>query len=424
MTIRDSPMVTRDPLAAKPRVFAAPAALNDDLFLHSAFVNTYALRTSTGLLLIDPGLGASSGMMHAAVRAWSDAPLSAAVYTHGHADHAFGLRAFLDAGERPQIIAQENCPRRFARYQRTHGWNARINQRQFSLPEPQFPRHFDWPTLTFRDGLVQRFGDLEVHFRAAMGETDDHCWVWVPERRYLFTGDLIIWMAPNCGNPQKVQRYPLEWAEALEEMAGLGAELLCPGHGLVVSGAAAVRLVLTETARYLRVIIDQVLERMNAGQTAEEIFHAVEADPDLSTRPYLGAYYDHPKFIVRNLLRLWGGWWNGNAADLLPAPHARQAEEIALLAGGVRALVDRGRERLDAGDLPMAAHVAEWATRAAPGDRAAQSLKRDVYEARLLAERSLMAQGIFRAAANDARQLLGEPPLAANAGLTFGTDET
>jgi alkyl sulfatase BDS1-like metallo-beta-lactamase superfamily hydrolase len=260
-----------------------------------------------------------------------------------------------------------------------------------------------------------------VHYYAAKGETDDHCYVWIPARRFLFTGDLIIWQAPNCGNPQKVQRYPLEWANALEAMAGLDAEWLFPGHGLVVHGCDAVRLVLTDTARYLRIIVDQVLARMNAGQTPEEIFHAVEPDPELSTRPFLRARYDHPKFIVRNLLRLWGGWWNGNAADLLPATWAAQAAEVAQLAGGAAKLVERGRTLLSQGNAVLAAHVAEWATRAAPADRAAQTLKRDVYARRLAEAQSLMAQGIFRAAMNDARQALGEEPESA-AGLGMGLD--
>ncbi len=420
MTATVSPMVTSDPRNAKLQTYAAPHEAAPEVLMHAAFVNTYALRTPAGLLLVDPGLTMTSQSVHSAVRAWSEAPLHTAVYTHGHADHAFGLRAFLDAGERPHIIAQENCPTRFQRYRLTHGLNAHINQRQFSTPQPMFPNQFDWPTLTFQDSLVQKLGDLEVRYSAAKGETDDHCYVWIPERSYLFTGDLIIWVSPNCGNPQKVQRYPVEWAEALERMAGLDAEWLFPGHGLVVHGKEAVRMVLTDTARYLRVIIDQVLTRLNAGQTPEEILHAVEPDAELSTRAYLQPRYDHPKFIVRNLLRLWGGWWNGNAADLLPATWEAQAQEIATLAGGVAALVERGRALLTQGDVVMAAHVAEWATRAAPTDRAAQMLKRDVYEKRLADAQALMAQGIFRAAMNEARQALGEEPTPPSRFLSLG----
>ncbi len=412
MGAESSPMLTTDPMQAQLALFADPHEVAPGVLMNAAFVNTYTVRTPAGLLCIDPGFGHTAGALHRAVRAWSDGPLHTAVYTHGHADHAFGLRPFLDAGERPQIIAQERCPERFRRYQLTHGWNARINQRQFSLPQPMFPDQFDWPTLTFRDALTARLGDLDVHCRAAKGETDDACYVWIPAHGYLFCGDLIIWQAPNCGNPQKVQRYPAEWADALEEMAALDAEWLFPGHGLAVRGRDAVRLVLTETARYLRVLIAQVLERMNAGQTPEEIVNGVEPDPELSTRPFLQATYDHPKFIVHNLLRLWGGWWNGNAADLLPAPTAAQAREIAQLAGSVAVLVDRGRALLAAGDAVMAAHVAEWATRADPADRTAQELKRDVYERRLLDERALMAQGIYRAAMNDAKRALKEEPAA------------
>ena len=161
------------------------------------------------------------------------------------------------------------------------------------------------------------------------------------------------------------------------------------------------RAVLTDTARYLRVIVEQVLARMNAGRTPEAIFHAVEPDPVLATRPYLRARYDHPKFIVRNLLRLWGGWWDGNAANLLPATWEAQAREIATLAGGVEAVVARGRRLLEAGDLALAAHLAEWATRAAPEDLEAQHLERDVYARRLEEAEAVMAQGIFRAAMNE-----------------------
>jgi len=411
MAATTSPMLTDDPAHVQPGAFALyadPHEVAPDVLIHPVFVNSYAVRLPAGILLIDPGFEHNSRAVLEAVRTWSDAPLHTAVYTHGHVDHAFGLRAFLEAGERPQIVAQENCTRRFQRYQLTHGWNARINQRQFSLPKPIFPNRFIWPTLTFRDALRQRIGEVEVCYRAAKGETDDHCYVWLPSRRYLFTGDLIIWQAPNCGNPQKVQRYPSEWADALDEMAGLDAEWLFPGHGLVVQGAEAVRKVLTETSRYLRVIIDQVLERMNAGQTPEEIFHAVDADPELSKRPYLHANYDHPKFIVRNLLRLWGGWWDGNAANLLPATWEEQAKEVAVLAGGVDALVRRGRALLEEGRSELATHLAEWATRAAPADREAQAFKRDAYGRRLDEATALMAQGIFRAAMNDAKRALGE----------------
>jgi hypothetical protein len=71
----------------------------------------------------------------------------------------------------------------------------------------------------------------------------------------------------------------------------------------------------------------------------------------------------------------------------------------------------------------LAAHLAEWATRAAPDDRAAQAFKRDVYARRLADAESLMARGIFRAAMNEAREALGEPAVAPARALSLGTDD-
>ena len=80
------------------------------------------------------------------------------------------------------------------------------------------------------------------------------------------------------------------------------------------------------------------------------------------------------------------------------------------MAGGVGAIVARGRTLLDAGDATAATHLAEWATRAEPANRDAQAFKRDVYARRLEEAESLMARGIFRAALHDAQRALGEAP--------------
>jgi glyoxylase-like metal-dependent hydrolase (beta-lactamase superfamily II) len=402
-----APLVTTDPANATMRSIAPSAEVAPGILMHAQFANSYAVKTEAGLLLIDSGTNRGAPGLHAGVRAWSDMPLHSVVYTHGHIDHVFGVKPFLDAGDRPQIIAQENCVARFQRYQLTQGLNQAINRRQFGDDAVAFPVDFAWPTVTFRDGLKLRLGKTDVTITAGKGETDDHCFVWLPEQRCLFTGDFIIWRSPNCGNPQKVQRYPVEWAKALEQMAALEPEWLFPGHGLAINGRDAVRLVLTETAQYLRHIIDQVLVRLNAGETSEQIFHAVTSHPELSKRPYLLEMYDHPKFIVRNLIRLWGGWWNGNAADLFPATPEAQAREIAALAGGIEPLIARGHKALAENQLEMAAHLAEWATRAEATNKAALELKRDVYERCMTTSNNLMAQGVYRAAMNDASEALG-----------------
>ena len=180
---------------------------------------------------------------------------------------------------------------------------------------------------------------MELHH--ARGETDDHTWTWVPSARVLCCGDLFIWASPNAGNPQKVQRYPLEWASALREMVALEPEVLLPGHGFPVLGADRVRQALTDTAELLESLVEQTLALMNAGARLDEVLHTVAAPPHLLERPYLRPVYDEPEFVVRNVWRLYGGWWDGNPASLQPAPDAALAAELAALAGGAGVLADR-----------------------------------------------------------------------------------
>src|SRR5690606_34069673 len=126
-------------------------------------------------------------------------------------------------------------------------------------------------------------------------ETDDATWVWLPEQGVLCPGDMVIWASPNCGNPQKVQRYPREWAIGLRRMAEKNADVLLPGHGWPIVGADRVRQALEDAATLLESLVTQTLELMNQGARLDEILHTVEAPAGLLGKPYLKPVYDEPE---------------------------------------------------------------------------------------------------------------------------------
>ena len=371
----------------------------------TSFANVSAFDTDDGLVLVDTGGFLLAQLVHEALRAWTDAPLHTAIYSHGHVDHVFGVPPFEEEGREPspRVVAHEAVPARFDRYRETAGYNAAINRRQFGVDELEWPTGYRYPDETYRDRLDLEIGGQRFELHHARGETDDHTWTWVPGRGILCCGDLFIWATPNAGNPQKVQRYPREWAAALREMEALGAEVLLPGHGLPVVGADRVRTALGDTAALLESICEQTLALMNEGEPLDRIIHSVEAPAELLAKPYLRPIYDEPEFIVRNLWRLYGGWHDGNPARLKPAPDAEVAAELARLAGGPGRLAERARELADGGDLRLAAHLAELAVQAAPGDAAAHAARAEVYERRVAEEESTMARGVFGAAARESR---------------------
>ena len=86
----------------------------------------------------------------------------------------------------------------------------------------------------------------------------------------------------------------------------------------------------------------------------------------LAGRPYLQAVYDEPEYVVRNIWRLYGGWWDGQPAHLKPARESEIGREVAALAGGPEALADRARALAETGGIALACHLADWAAAAAP----------------------------------------------------------
>lgn len=394
-----------------------------------SFGNVSAFDTDEGLALVDTGAGFAAPTIHGEIRRWRPDPVRTVVFSHGHVDHVLGIEVFDEEADanhwpRPTVVAHEAVPARFERYVLTAGYNGVVNQRQFQLPAAWWPVRYRHPDETYRDVRVLTIGDERFELHHARGETDDHTWTWVPRRRVLCCGDLFIWASPNCGNPQKVQRYPREWAAALREMAGLGAELLLPGHGFPVVGADRVRRALNDTAEWLESLVDQTLVMMNAGARLDEIIHSVRPPGHLADRPYLQPVYDEPEFVVRNIWRLYGGWYDGNPAHLKPAPERALAAELAALAGGPARLAARARELAAVGEaveedagaaageerrLRLAAHLAELAALAAPDDRGIHAVRAEVFERLGAAATSLMAKGIYTWAARESRAVTGAP---------------
>jgi alkyl sulfatase BDS1-like metallo-beta-lactamase superfamily hydrolase len=388
------------------QVLVALEPLDDRAAFMSAFSNALILRTDEGLVFVDTSSLFHANAMYEAVRGWTRDPVHTGIYTHGHVDHVFGLLRFHEEAEsqgRPaaRIVAHRACPARFDRYQLTNGYNGHINARQFGFPKPIFPRSFRYPDETIDDLRRLEIGGLEIELHHDRGETDDAIWAWLPQHRALYTGDLFIWAAPNCGNPQKVQRYPREWAAGLRKMAALAPESLFPGHGPPILGADRVAQALGDAAELLETICHQTLSMMNDGATLNDVLYGVEIPAALLERPYLRPIYDDPMFIVRNLWRLYGGWYDGNPAHLKPSRDGQLAAAIAELAGGARALARRAETSGAEGDLALACELVELAWQAEPLDEWIRGVRTDLYRSRARAETSLMAKNIFRAAARD-----------------------
>ena len=178
------------------------------------------------------------------------------------------------------------------------------------------------------------------------------------------------------------------------------AELFIPAHGLPIAGAARIRRVLTEVAETLEHLVRETLALMNDGARLNDIVNTVKVDRATLAKPYLRPMYDEPEFVVRNIWRMYGGWYDGNPANLKPARDADLAREIASLAGGALKLAERGQTVAE-DDIRLACHLVELAAQAEPDNDAVHIIRAEVYQIRRDSEISLMAKAIFGDAANE-----------------------
>ncbi|MDQ3148154.1 MAG: MBL fold metallo-hydrolase [Actinomycetota bacterium] len=403
------------------RITQELSEVGDGVAVIESFSHVVVFPTNDGLVLFDTSGALTASRVVASLREWSDAPVDTIVYTHGHVDHVGGSGAFAaDARQRgdrkPRVIAHAAVPARFERYGLTDGYNRTINARQFGGAaaadlalggDARFlPADHLAPDVTFTDHLQVETGGTQLALHHGRGETDDHLWAWAPAQRAICSGDFLIWNFPNAGNPQKVQRYPTEWAAALREMVGREPELLLPAHGLPVSGRERIARVLTEVAGALEQLVADVLEMMNAGERLDTIVHSVSVAPDLLARPYLRPLYDEPEFVIHNVWRLYGGWYDGNPSHLKAAPDAVFATEVAALAGSADLLARRAREVAEGGDLRLACQLVELAVQAEPESREVHGARADIYAQRRRTESSLMAKGIYGFAARESKAFI------------------
>ena len=405
------------------RVTNEISELAPNLAIVESFSHSVVFDTGDGLMCFDAS-GAGSGKdVVKSIRTWRNERISTLVYTHGHVDHVGGSFAFrADAVDRndpkPHVVGHENVNARIDRYTQTNDWNVRINQRQFggirsdmglSIGEGLqnfLPRSTMRPDETFRESHKFSAGSNLIELHHARGETDDHLWAWLPEKKWLFAGDFVIWNYPNAGNPQKVQRYAFEWAQALRRMIAQGPELLVPAHGLPIMGKSRIAKVLDDIATSLESLVTQVIEMMNAGETLDKIIHTVKVPQAILEKPYMRPLYDEPEFVVRNIWRLYGGWWDGAPSRLKPAPDSQVALELAKLSGGAEKLMKRAMELLQSGDIRLACHLADFAGWAEPASKAIHADRATIYEQRRKSELSLMSKGIFKSAERESQAVV------------------
>lgn len=387
---------------------------DDIITVHTTYFcgSVTVIRTAEGLVLVDTAKPDTAQRTLEVIRSWDESPIHTVIFTHGHIDHTSGI-AVIDAEAdakgvpRPRIVAHRNVKRRMERYVASQGFNSIVQGQQFNMPGYVYPVGQRQPDEVYDETLSFTIGGQRFELFHGRGETDDASFVWLPERSVLASGDFVIWVFPNAGNPRKVQRYATEWAAALRQMEALKPAILIPGHGPVVFGEERALQMLRDGAEALEYLVGETLALMNRGATLDEVLHGVKLPAAFLAKPYLLAKYDDPEFLVRSIYHFYAGWFDGDAAHLKPARTAEIARELAELAGGAERLAERAARLSEAGKSRLAVQLAEFAGAAAPEDAGIQAVRARVLQTAIDDESSLMGKAFLSVYLRQARERAG-----------------
>lgn len=350
--------------------------------------NTSMIVGDDGVIIVDTLRGENSATKALnALRAYSDKPVKAIIYTHSHGDHIGGASSFV-GDTMPDIYGLEGfgsaegvnhavTPVKIKRNIRQFGRNL---SRAESTNRGVAPAHTDdrdngtgfiKPTILVPiTGLKTTIAGIDLEFHAGPGKTDDALFVWLPREQVLFAGDNFYSAFPNLYSIRgTAYRNVLKWSDSVAKMASFNPQHLVPGHTLPIAGATAISA-LNEYSEAIRSVYDQTIEGMNQGKGPDQLAHEVTLPAHLKDQPYLIEFYGTVPHAVRAIYAGLLGWYDGNPTTLNPLEPQVKAQKMAALAGGTQALTTQMQAALKNGDHQWALELSDQLKWLKDGDRA------------------------------------------------------
>ena len=370
--------------------------VTDGVFAGVGFglANSIMIESDEGLVIVDTlGSEERARDLLAEFRKISAKPIKAIIYTHNHLDHLGGATIFYN-DTKPEVYAQKNILYNIANISTTiRPIIFERSARQFGIPLPEeeiihqgiggfleinaeSTLGLVMPTIVFEDNLTIQVGNLTVELVHVPGETDDHLYVWLPDKKVVAVGDNFYRSFANLYAIRGTKfRNPMEWVESLDKIRLLNAEYLIPSHTRPLIGKENIAKALTDYRDGIQFVHDQTIRHINKGLTPDEIVQRVKLPPHLAESPYLKEFYGSISSYVRSIFSGYIGWFSGNVTELHPLESKIKAEKIAALAEKQVKIIDEANTALANGEYQWAMELADILLSINPNDSKAKNIK-------------------------------------------------
>ncbi|TLF77347.1 alkyl/aryl-sulfatase [Nocardia cyriacigeorgica] len=359
-----------------------------------------------GVIVIDPLISAETAAAALALyrRHRGDRPVTAMIYTHSHADHFGGAKGVVPDGHPAVPILAPSGFLEHAVSENVYAGNAMTRRAIFmygtgldKAPDGQIGCGLGMTTSTGKvtlipptvditeTGQVEEIDGVRIVFQLTPGTEAP------AEMNFLFPQQRALCVAENATHNMHnvltlrgaLVRDSRVWAHYLDEAIGLfadKADVAFASHHWPTWGSENWTEWLALQRDMYSYLHDQTLRLANRGLTGSEIAEELTLPPALdrvwANRGYYGSLSHNAKAIYQRYM----GWFDGNPAHLWEHPPAELAARYVADYGGVDAVIAKGREYAERGDLRFAATLLNHAVFAAPGNDAARHALAEVYD--------------------------------------------
>ena len=355
--------------------------VNDHIyhFLGYGISNAVAVLGETSVILIDALDSTGYGEeMKADLARLTDKPVKTIIYTHGHPDHRGGAGVFRDTVEEVIAFAPKKPVLKY--YDRLKDV---LNQRGayqfgYGLTDEETISQgigiregwavgkgsldFIAPTTIYHEDEVERVIDgIKLKMVSAAGETDDQIFVWLEEDQVICTGDNYYGCWPNLYAIRGTQyRDIAAWADTLGVILSYDAKALLPGHTRPIMGREQIQDQIGTFRDAIEYVLLETLDCMNKGMTISETTEQVKLPEKYLDKEYLGEFYGTVEWSVKSIYCGYVGWFDGNAAGLMPVSDREYQAVIRELIGDEK-LKEKIKEYMNEGQFQIALQLLELA---------------------------------------------------------------
>ena len=359
--------------------------ITDTIFMVKDISNAYLVTTSDGDLLVNTGFIGNGERNKALFAPHRTGALRRILLTQSHADHYGALPEQKEDGT--QVIAGAGFTETADYFDRLAPFLARRSGKLWASmtrrngPPPTPPVVI--PDLEVAD--VHRFEQGGRRFEVVKtpgGETLCAIFVWLPDERTVFTGNLFgpVWRAmPNLvtirgDKPRLVRAY----LKSVEAVRALNPELMITGHGEPIRGADKIRADLDTMHAAVSYLERETIAGMNAGKTVDELMNTIVLPDDLK----IGEFHGKTSWVVRAIWEENAGWFHfeDGTTGLYGSPRSSVDTDLVELAGGAAPLAGRAKALVDQGEPLKALHLVEIALAAEPANVDALTVRKAALE--------------------------------------------